>query len=185
MYHMKKWLFVLLAVVFFAFVHEGAHAFTAFAYKEYESFHVRPIGLEVVFKTPISERNGVKWGIISGSGNLLTLAIGYLLLAFRQRISRLQNVFARSMGYWIILLFLIGDALNLSIGTFLYGGDANGIAVGFNISRYTVQLIFLVLFVINRELVAQMLLPTFGITTSHPLFRPWMKITPNTIHERP
>jgi len=77
--------------------------------------------------------------------------------------------------YWTILSLLL-DPLNLSIGPFIYGGDANGIAAGLNIHRYVIQAAFLGVFLINRELVAQKLLPMFGVKTDHPLLKPWVRL---------
>ena len=63
---MKKWFAFIAAVVFFFFVHEGLHALTASFFGEYQAFHVRPLGLEVTFKTPVPERAGWHWALISG-----------------------------------------------------------------------------------------------------------------------
>ncbi|HHX64751.1 MAG TPA: hypothetical protein GX702_07680 [Chloroflexi bacterium] len=171
---MKRWLLFILAVALYAVIHEGAHALVALSYGEYEAFYVRPYGLEVIFRTPVEERGGVQWALISGVGNLATLAIGYLLLASSGRLARLGPT-SRVLAYYVTLLFLLLDAFNLSIGPFLYGGDANGIAVGLGVSRYLVQGVFLLVLLVNRELVAQRLLPAYGVQTTHPLFRPWIR----------
>jgi len=72
-----------------------------------------------------------------------------------------------------MIYLLILDPLNISIGPLIYGGDANGIAVGFGVNRWLVQAIFFVLFILNRELAAQKILPAYGISTRHPLLIPW------------
>jgi hypothetical protein len=174
---MKKWLAFLLAVVVFFTVHEGLHALTAAVYGEYEAFHVRPIGLEVTFRTPVDERSGIRWAFISGTSNLATLMLGYVLLAFGRRVARSRSVFLKASIYYLTLLGLLLDALNLSIGPFIYGGDANGIAVGLGISRYLIQAIFFLILLSNRELVAQKLLPMYEVKTDHPLLRPWVQLT--------
>lgn len=94
---------------------------------------------------------------------------------FRAKIAGLQNAFLRSLGYWLSILFLLVDAFNLSIGPFIYGGDIGGIIAGFGINRYLVQIVFFVFFLLKRELIAQKLLPSYGIKTRHPLFRPWIR----------
>lgn len=174
---MKRWLAFLLAVVIFIAVHEGAHALTATIYDEYEAFHVRPIGLEVTFRTPVDQRQGVRWALISGTSNLLTLWMGYLLLFFGRRFARSRSMFLKASIYYLTLISLLLDAFNLSIGPFIFGGDANGIAVGLRISRYLVQAIFFFVLLRNRELVAQRLLPAYHMRTEHPLLRPWLRFT--------
>ena len=68
---------------------------------------------------------------------------------------------------------MIFDPFNLSIGPFIWGGDINGITTGLRINQYVVQSIFLIILLINRELIAQKLLPEFSIETKHILLRKW------------
>lgn len=172
----NKRLAFLLAVAIFFTIHEGLHALIAEIYGEYEEFIVKPIGLEVIFRTPVIERTGIKWAFISGISNLATLFMGYLLLILSPNIARLQSVFLKASLYYLAVLSLLLDAFNLSVGPFIYGGDANGIAVGLSINRYLVQTIFFLIFLANREVVAQKLLPMYGVKTEHLLLRPWLKL---------
>jgi len=174
---MRKWLAFLLAVVIFSTLHEGAHALVAATYGEYEAFHVRPIGMEVTFKTPVAGRSGIKWAFISGVSNVATLALGYVLLALGRRVALSGSVFLKGSVYYLTVISLLLDPLNLSIGPFIYGGDANGIAVGLGVNRLLIQAIFFLLLLANRELVAQKLLPDYGVKTEHPLLRPWIRLT--------
>jgi len=173
---LKKRLAFLIAVVIFFTVHEGAHALVSSFYGEYEAFHVRPLGMEVTFKTPVEARTGIQWAFISGVSNVVTLALGYVLLMFADKFNRLESTVLKASVYYLTLFGLLLDALNLSIGPFIYGGDANGIAVGLGVSRYLIQLIFFLIFVVNRELVAQRLLPAYNVETRHPFFRPLIKL---------
>jgi len=174
---MKKWLAFLLAVVIFFTIHEGLHALIAGIYGEYEAFIVKPLGFEVIFRTPVVERTGIKWAFISGISNLTTLLLGYLLLILGQKIARFQGVLLKASIYYLTVLSLLLDAFNLSIGPFIYGGDANGIAVGLGINRYLIQAIFFLIFLANREIVAQKLLPMYEVKTEHPLLRPWVRLS--------
>ena len=169
---MRKVLILLVAFVIVAAIHEGTHALTALAYGEYKAFHVKPYGLEVEYKTIVEERSGTKWAVISGTGNLLTCLLGYILLAPRKRFSSSPNQFLRGLAYWLTLLALLADPLNLSFGPFLYGGDANGIAVGLGVSLFAVQIGSFVVLLLNREFIVQKLFPAYGVQTRHFLFRP-------------
>jgi hypothetical protein len=171
---MKKYLAVVLALIIFATIHEGMHAVLAMAYGEFEAFHVRPFGLEVTYKTPVEERHGIRWGFISGTSNIATVLLGYLLFAFKTRFEKHQNDFIRALACWLIICLLFLDPLNLSIGSLFYGGDINGIVVGLGISQWVIQGIFFSVFFLNRELVAQKVIPSFGAKTSNPLFWPWI-----------
>ena len=176
---MRKYLTFILAIIIFAIIHEGTHALIAMAFDEYQAFQVHPYGLEVIFKTPVAEREGIKWGFISGMSNVVTLLLGYLMFLFRVKIARLRGSLLCALGYWLIMLFLLLDALNLSIGPFIYGGDIGGIVVGFGINQHLIQIVFFVILLLNRELIAQKLLPIYGIKTKHLLFRPWIRLKEN------
>ena len=172
---MKRIFFLLLAVIVFAVIHEGLHALIAIPFGEYQDILVKPYGLEVIFVTPPEERSGIQWFFISGVSNVATILLGYILLFQRERIARMSNSFLRSWGYWQTLLFLLVDPFNLSIGPFLYGGDALGIQRGLGVNIYIIQSFFFIVLLVNRELIAQVLIPTFGVDTRHPLVIPWFR----------
>ena len=173
---MRRWLAFILAALLLAGIHEGAHALTSALYGEYATFTVRPYGaMEIIYKTPVEAREGAHWAVIAGTSNLLTLALGYLLLALSEWLARLRVALIRGGAYYMTMLALLADALNLSLGPFLYGGDANGIAFGLGVSRYIIQGVFLIVLLLNRELVAQKLLPQYGVQTDNLLLRPWIR----------
>ncbi len=169
---MRKSALILPAIVLFALVHEGCHAGTALLYGEYREFQIKPYGLEVVYKTPVSARQGPHWALISGASNIITLALGYSLFAMRRRIASAVNHLWRDIGYWLMVLFLVLDPFNLAIGPFIYGGDLGGISVGLGINRFLLQAVALGILLLNRELVVQKVFPLFDVKTAHPLFQP-------------
>jgi hypothetical protein len=172
----KKWLAFLLTVLIWNALHEGTHVLVAKAYGEYEAFHVRPIGLEVEFSTPVAERGGIKWAFISGTSSLMTLLMGYSLLGLGRRFARARSTFLQACVYYLTFISLLLDPLNLSIGPFIYRGDAIGIGVGLGISRYMVQGVYLLLLLANHELVARKLVPMYNVETEHILFKPWIPL---------
>ena len=169
---MKKWLAFLFAALVLATVHEGMHALMAIPYGEYDAFRIKPIGFEVQYRTPVDGRGGIHWALISGAGNLVTILMGYLLLLIGESLARLRSSFLRAAFFYLTLISLMTDPLNLSIGPFIYGGDANGIAIGLAINRYVIQSIFLVVFFVNRELVAHKLFAMYEVQVKHILFQP-------------
>jgi hypothetical protein len=46
-------------------------------FDEYRSMRIHPYGPEVIYKTPVAEREGIKWGFISGTSNVSILFFGY------------------------------------------------------------------------------------------------------------
>jgi len=173
---MRKYLSLVLALIIFAIIYEGIHALVAIAFDEYQTFVIHPYGLEVRFKTPVAQREGIKWGFISGMSNVVTLSLGYLLFSFRTKIKSVRNPLISALGYWLVVIFMLVDAFNLSIVPFIHGGDINGIAEGFAINRYAIQSIFFMLLLLNRELIVQKLLPVYGIKSKHPFFQSWIRL---------
>lgn len=147
---MKKWLAFMLAMLTYIALHEGAHALVAAIFGELETFRARPLGFEVILRTPTDERTGIQWAFISGTSNVLTLLLGYSLLMFSEKYNRLQSSFLKVSVFYITFLLLLIDAFNLSIGPFIYGGDVNGIAVGLSVNRYLIQALFFLVLLANR-----------------------------------
>jgi hypothetical protein len=170
---MKRWLVFLLAAVIFAVVHEGMHIVMAAFYGEYAALRIHyGVFPEVQYRTPVDERAGVHWGFISGASNLATVLLGYLLVLIGERIARLRSWFFKNILFYLTVILLVADPLNLSVGPLIYGGDAPGIAVGFGVSRYVIQAISLVVLLVNRELIVQRLFPMYNVQVKHFLFRP-------------
>ncbi len=168
---------VKLVTAFIAFmilmtIHEGLHVITSMVYNEFGRFVVHPYGFEVVFKTPVELREGFKWFIISGTSNIVTPILGWVMLLSIDRFID-RHILISATAYWLTLFLLISDPLNLCIGPFLYGGDAYGVAEGLNVPLFLVQLSGLLVFIVTRELIARRLIPAYSIETKHPLFVPW------------
>lgn len=164
-------------MIIFLIIHEGCHALISMVFGEYKTFVIHPYGFEVIFQTPVYEREGIKWGFISGVSNVMTLLLGYIMFLFREEISRLKSTFLSTLGYWLIVFFLLIDAFNLSIGPFIYGGDIGGIVRGFSINQYIIQILFFAVLLLNRELIVQKLFPVYGVKSKLFLFRPWIKLS--------
>jgi hypothetical protein len=166
------------ALAGFVLLHEGGHALLGAVWSETVGFRAHFWGLagfEVLFRTPVEEREGLRWAVISGGPNVVTVLAGYGLYAFRARLRGPRHPsarFGRIVGYWATLFLLLLDPVNLAIGPFLYSGDAYGIAVGLAVPVGVVQGVALMVLLVNRELVVRRLLPEWGIETRHPLLRP-------------
>ena len=166
----------LTAFVIFVVVHEGLHVVTSLAFNEFQGFVIHYFGFEVIFKTPVALREGFQWFVISGTSNIVTPILGWILLRNVPRFALKRNL-SSAIVYWATIFLLIADPLNLFLGPFLYGGDAFGIAEGLNIPVYFVQIVAFLVLLINRELVAVKLIPEYNIETHHPLFIPWFMRT--------
>ena len=170
---MRRFVILLLIILLYMVIHEGAHIAVSTVYDEFQSARWNVIGPEIIFRTPVEQRDGFQWAVISGVSNLLTIVIGYLLLLNRDRFSRSSSLFIKGLAYFLTLLLLVADPLNLSIGPFFYGGDVYGIAEGLDIHRYVIQFVLLLILLLNRELIATKLLPAYDVNSDQFLLRPW------------
>lgn len=170
---MKNWLYFVTALILYMLIHEGLHAYIALLFNEYDAIKIHWYGPEVLFVTPVAERTSeIKWFIISGFSNLITLSTGYLLFIMKRKIINLKLPTLRSILYYVTIVFLLFDAVNLSIGPFLYGGDVNGISVGLKIKPWIIQILFGSILLVNRELIVKFM-NCFGIRSSNILFKSW------------
>jgi hypothetical protein len=175
MHRIQGYAAALGALLGLVLLHEGGHALAGAFWGETVGLRAHAWGLggfEVLFRTPVPERAGVRWAVISGLPNLLTVGLGYVLYGYRRH-GRESGRLAGRLVYWATLLLLLADPLNLSFGPFLYGGDAVGVAVGLGVPVLAVQAVVLAVLLVNRELVVRGLFPLWGIETRHPLLRPW------------
>jgi len=101
--------------------------------------------------------------------------LGYALLMLGQKCNRIQSAFLKASVFYLTLLSLLFDAFNLSVGPFIFGGDVNGIAVGFGVNRYLIQAFFFLVMLANRELVIRKLFPAYDVQPRHPLLKPWIQ----------
>jgi hypothetical protein len=174
---MKKWIYFLVAWFLYMIIHEGVHAFTALIEGEFKTILVHWYGPEVVYKSQVSERMpGIKWTLISGLSGIITVLSGYILFGMKNRIYAIKNTDLKGILYLVTIAFLLIDPLYFSILTSLIGGggDVTGIAVGLGTHKWIIQVFFGIVFIINRELIADFILKS-GVKTKHFLFRPWLK----------
>jgi len=176
---MKNWLYFLFAWILYMIFHESIHALVASIYGEFNSVVLNWYGPQIIFITPVAERiSDIKWAAISGISGFSTLLAGYILYGFRKRIYHVKSSHIRGILYYLTIVFLLFDAVNLSLGPFFYGGDTMGISTGLGIAVWKIQLIFGVVLVVNRELIVAFM-KSFGVSSGNILFRPWIsKIHP-------
>ena len=144
-------------------------------FDEFDKLKIHWYGPEVIYITPVEERiPHIKWFFISGPSNFLTLTIGYTIYLLRSKIINNfhEDIFIMNLLYYVAIVFLLFDAVNLSIGPFIYGGDTLGIAAGLKINPWIIQIFFGIILLINRELIISFM-KSFGVSSHSILFKSW------------
>jgi hypothetical protein len=173
---MKKWFYFLIAIILYMIVHEYFHCLMSVLFDEYDKIKIHWYGPETIYNTPVEERiPGIKWFLISGLSNFFTLAIGYLTFLLRSKIIYhfQEDILVKNLLYSVTVVFLLFDAVNLSIGPIIYGGDIYGIATGLNIKPWIIQIFFGIVLLINRELVVS-LMKSYNVYSRIILFKSWL-----------
>jgi len=155
--------------------HEGCHVIVSLIFTEFHSIKLSLIGPEIIYKTDVVQRLGFKWGLISGVSNFSTIIMGYILLVYGKKIVEEKRRFIKKYFFYLTIVFLLVDPINLTFGPMIYGGDALGISQGFGINLRFIQIAFLIILMINRECIIRMLFPLFHIESRHFFFKPFYK----------
>lgn len=172
---MNRWLYFLAALALYFLIHENLHALISSLFNEFDALRWHWYGPEVIYMTSVEDRTPeIKWFFISGVSNFVTLAIGYVTFLLRNKIIVLKSALIKNFLFYLAVVFLLCDAVNLSMGPFIYGGDAPGIAAGLNIKLWMIQIFFGIVLLINRELIAT-LMKLYGIRSGNILFKPWRR----------
>jgi len=163
------------AIISYYLLHESLHIIISLFFDEFHSVKLSLIGPEIIYKSEIAQRMDLKWGIISGMSNFVTIITGYILLVFGKKIIEMKWSFIKKHFFYLTIAFLLVDPINLVLGPFIYGGDALGISQGFGINLILLQVFFFIVLMINREFIIRILFPVFHTKTRHFFFQPLQK----------
>lgn len=157
---LKQYLFCLLAGVTYLGIHEGVHLLQAYILDVFEGVRFNGLGVEVLIKEPLAI-TGWQLACFSGLSSVVTVFIGYIILAATKQILSVNSRFAKVYFYYVAIVFLLLDPLYISVFSFLVGGDINGVAIGLDIPYAAVRTAFLAVLGINSCLVVKKLYPAY------------------------
>jgi len=124
--NLRKWTTLIIAVIFYFLIHEGAHWIYAMFIGAFKQISFIGFGIQVdIYRELMSD---VQLGIFCLVGPVTTIIIGYILLALTQKFILIKSVYLRAITYYVTIAFLVIDPLYLSVlSLFVGGGDMNGI----------------------------------------------------------
>jgi len=158
----RKWLAVLVTIVGFYVVHEGAHLMLALVFHVYQGIHLYAFGMlgvqVLIDATALSARQLAVFGV---AGSVASLLVAYLLVFMRKPLLTLQSKPAKAIGYYLTVGFLMLDPVNQAvISAFVGGGDVNGIML-FGIPAAAVRLVFSGVGAVNLVICAKVIYPAY------------------------
>lgn len=159
--NMRKWISLIIAVIFYYIIHEGAHLIISLACETFQSIRFVKWGLGVQIVTDISAMSNVQIFILGIAGAVATLIVSYILVWKRKNILQLSSKFVRAIAYYTTLVFLCLDPLYLSvIYRFVGGGDFNSIVI-IGIPEIIAVIFFVILLVLNIIIFIKLIYPSY------------------------
>ena len=142
----RQYACLIVAVVVYFLIHEGAHALVALYYGVFKSIRFLGVGVQVVVNHEAMTETQI--GIFCLVGVLSALIAGWVLLLMSRSICSSKSAYVRTLGWYVTMVLLVLDPLYLSVlYPYVGGGDMNGIQL--LVPEAAAQITFGALLVIN------------------------------------
>lgn len=157
--NLRKWLSIIIAIIMYYIIHEGAHIVVALLYGVLEK--VKFLGLGVQIVAEIENLSHFQTAIFCIIGSVSTLVVAYILVSLTNIIVKSKSKVFKAICYYATLALLLLDPLYLSvIYKFVGGGDMNGILL-LGIPELVIQIIFGSIAVMNIFLIIKKVYPKY------------------------
>lgn len=164
----RKIIGLLLAIICYYVVHEGAHLIYALCTGTFEEIIFKFPGMQIKART--EALNSVQIFTFCLIGAIASLMVGYILCGTIKGIARLKSNLLRAIYYYITIALLLTDPIYLSILCgFFGGGDMNGISL--LIPELIARLIFGMIGLINFYIVIKLVVPSYSKAFNNNMIR--------------
>lgn len=159
--NIRKWTSLIIAIVCYYIIHEGAHLIFALIYGTFQKIRFAYWGLGIQIVTDTAAMTNLQLIIFGIAGTIATLTAGYLLAWKKNAILKSNNKQLRAIAYYTTLILLCLDPLYLSIlYRFVGGGDMNSVLLT-GIPETAAVIFFLALFILNGYLFLKKIYPSY------------------------
>lgn len=154
----RQYLGILVAVLVYYVIHEGAHLLAALYYGVFKHINFMGVGVQIdVYHTRMSD---MQMGIFCLVGALATFIAGYLFVFSTKTICRQSSAVVRTLGWYTTLTMLMLDPLYLTIFcNFVGGGDMNGISL--LMPKVYATIMFAVMGLVNLYVIIKYVYPSY------------------------
>lgn len=158
MKRLRQYVGIIIALVGYYVVHEGAHLAYAVSHGLFRQVNLMALGVQIdVFREQMSD---VQLGWFCLVGPLATFVVAWLMVLSSKRICALKSKILRAVCWYGTLILLLLDPLYLSvIYRFVGGGDMNGIRL--LLPETAAAIAFGVVFVLHAVVVWKVLWPRY------------------------
>ena len=160
----RQYVGLLLAILFYYVIHEGAHLIYALLIDVFKKVSIIGVGVQVdVFAERMTE---IQMGIFCIAGSVATLITGYVLVAFTDKSIKVTSKVFKASMYYITMAMLFMDPLYLSIlCSFFGGGDMNGISL--LIPETVARIVYGIILLLNVVVFLKLVLPKYKLAFSN------------------
>ena len=156
--NIRKWAGLLIAIIVYFIVHEGAHLIYALSIGAFKQINI--IGIGVQIEPYIDLMSTSQLGIFNIVGAISTLIVAYIVVTLTKQITKSHLLFVRAIMYYVTLVLLLVDPIYLSfVYRFVGGGDMNGIKL--LVPELVASIIFGIIVIINTLIFVKYVLPKY------------------------
>lgn len=154
----RKVLALIISLVVYYIVHEGAHLIYALICGSFEKINFLLPGIQIQADT--ASMTDMQIGIFCLVGALSTLLLGYILCFLTKKIVTIKSDVIRAVFYYLTIVMLLNDTVYLSLlYGFFGGGDMNGISL--ILPEIAARIVFSVLALINVFIIYKFIAPEY------------------------
>lgn len=157
--NLRKWLGIVVTIICYYAVHEGAHLLVALALGVFRGIRFMGLGMQILIE--VHGMSNIQLAIFNIIGSAATLIAGYILVLSKHSILLNHKKLLKASCYYATLGLLIIDPLYLSaLCGFFGGGDMNGIIL-FGVPEIAVRLVYAVILAINVFVCSKLVYPAY------------------------
>lgn len=155
----RKWFGVLMAVLLYYIIHEGAHLLFALCCGAFDRINFMGIGVQIAAHTELM--TPMQTAIFCVVGSIASLLAAYVLVWGAKFITKSGSRVLKAVGYYATIALLLLDPLYLTVlYRFVGGGDMNGILL-FGLPEIVVVLVYGAVGVVNIGIIVKYIYPAY------------------------
>ena len=155
----RKWFGVLVAILLYYILHEGAHLLAALCFDVFHQIRFMGIGVQIAARTELL--TDLQTAVFCVVGSIASLIGAYVLVWAAKFITKSGSKVLKAAGYYATIALLVLDPLYLSVlYRFVGGGDMNG-SLLFGLPEIGVELVYGAIGVVNICIILKYIYPAY------------------------
>ena len=156
----RQYVGLLLAVIAYYLLHEGAHLLYALSIGAFKQINLMGLGMQIdIYAEKMTQ---TQLGVFCMLGSVTTLLTAYILIALIDKIRNISSKAIKACLYYITIAMLLIDPLYLSVLCgFFGGGDMNGIKL--LVPEVAARILYGLILIVNVFVFVKVVLPKYKL----------------------